>query len=237
MLKKKLKEIEVFNSSIPQDKYKRYNCFYCKQKGHIIKACPIKIKDEAEHVQNCSVKTTEGNKEAINPTHSKFTLDKSMILCFRSKEYGHFANRCPPKKQEQPKVSINVIAEILGLTRDDGEEIKKCYMTYLDIFTSYSKTARAPWVFTKVEEDSESLMSYQWNIGKTCAPVDVQKGNEKQEHFGIKLEDEEDCKNQQSTYYAKEQDKNKVYTRPSTSRISDKEGSYESTSDDYFNII
>nr|GFA68319.1 ARID DNA-binding domain-containing protein [Tanacetum cinerariifolium] len=441
MLKKKLEEIEVFNSSFPQDKYKTYNCFYCKQKGHIIKSCPIKIKDEAEHVQNCSIKTAEGNKEAINPTHSKFTLDKSMIWCFRCKEYGHFPNRCPSKKQEQPKVNIKypkfihfktrrilkgmdqgtwddfchgylipgvhyapeitlnilsmnllqqqgfkiifegdkctleymfknqqghnldldkmrqmhnsyledyfeslnkeradkegemarfvedtnaskvhtfyefvaflnliknddiiskawdiyrerfdkvlkwfynhymkrqllgtippiihgvpihlfdlyklidcmggylsvqfgqefgVIAEILGLTKDDGEEIKKCYMNYLDVFTSYYKTARAPQVPTKVKEDSESLMSYQWNIGKTCAPLAVQKGKEKQEHFGIKLEDKEDCKNQQSTHYAKEQDKNKVYTRPSTSRISDKEGSYGSTSDDYFIII
>nr|GFA21276.1 hypothetical protein [Tanacetum cinerariifolium] len=93
---------------------------------------------------------------------------------------------------------------------------------------------RAPEDLTKVEEDSESLKPYQWNIGKTCA---VEKGKEKQEHFGIKLEKEEDCKIQKSTHYANEQDKNKGYTGPSTSRISDKEESYGSTSDVYFIII
>ncbi|GKE48528.1 hypothetical protein Tco_1479786, partial [Tanacetum coccineum] len=96
---------------------------------------------------------------------------------------------------------FGAIAEILGLTRNDGEEIKKCYMTYLDVFTSYYKTARAPEVPINVEEDSESLVSYQWNIGKTCAPIAVQKGKEKLEHFGIKLEEETFCKEQQSAYY------------------------------------
>nr|GFA71507.1 ARID DNA-binding domain-containing protein [Tanacetum cinerariifolium] len=129
---------------------------------------------------------------------------------------------------------FGALAEILGLTRSDGEEIRKCYITYLDVLISYYKTARALEDPTKVEEDSESLEPYQWNIGKTCA---VEKGKEKQEHSGIKLEEEEDCKNQQSTHYAKEQDKNKGYTGPSTSKISDKEESYGSTSDDYFIII
>ncbi|GJS19187.1 hypothetical protein Tco_0447819 [Tanacetum coccineum] len=131
---------------------------------------------------------------------------------------------------------FGAIAEILGLTRNDGEEIKKCYMTYLDVFTSYYKTARAPEVPTNVEEDSESLVSYQWNIGKTCAPIAVQKGKEKLEHFGIKLEEETFCKEQQSAYYGKDQDKYTTYKGPSTSRISDKEDSFNSTSDDYIII-
>nr|GEU74338.1 transposon TX1 uncharacterized [Tanacetum cinerariifolium] len=70
---------------------------------------------------------------------------------------------------------FGALAEILGLTRKDREDIRKFYMVYLDIFTSYYKTARAPKVPTKAEEDS-SLDSYQWNIGKTCAPLAVQKG-------------------------------------------------------------
>nr|GEW22754.1 ARID DNA-binding domain-containing protein [Tanacetum cinerariifolium] len=100
---------------------------------------------------------------------------------------------------------FSALAEILGLTRSDGEEIRKCYITYLDVFTSYYKTARAPEDPTKEEkEDSESLESYQWNGGKTCAPIVVEKGKEKLEHFGIKLEKEEDCKEQHSTYYRKD---------------------------------
>nr|GEW96037.1 ARID DNA-binding domain-containing protein [Tanacetum cinerariifolium] len=299
MLRKKLEEIKTLNSSIPQHKYRKYNCFYCKQEGHIIKFCPIKIKDEAKYAQSFS-----------DETASKFTLDKSMILCFKCKGYGHFANKCPSKKQEQPKVSIkyhefihfktrgvlkgmvqctwddfwerfnkvlkwfynhylkrqlprpipqiihgveiylfdlyklvdcmggylsvifgqefDVIAEILGLTKGDGEEIKRCYISYLDVFTSYYKTARAPQI------DSKSLVSYQWNMDRTCAPKAVQKEKEKLEHFRIKLEDETDCNIQQTTHY--EQDKDTICKRPSTSRISNKEGSYGSTNDDYIII-
>nr|GEZ74792.1 ARID DNA-binding domain-containing protein [Tanacetum cinerariifolium] len=90
---------------------------------------------------------------------------------------------------------FSALAEILGLT-GKGKDIRKCYMVYLDIFTSYYKTARAPEVPAKAEEDS-SLESYQWNIGKTCAPLAVQRGKEKLKHFGIKLEEEEVCKEQQ----------------------------------------
>ncbi|GKE08076.1 protein kinase, ATP binding site-containing protein, partial [Tanacetum coccineum] len=55
------------------------------------------------------------------------------------------------------------------------------------------KTARASKIPTKVEEDSESLVSYQWNNGKTCAPMAVQKGKKKKV-----------CKEQQPAYYGKE---------------------------------
>nr|GEX76380.1 ARID DNA-binding domain-containing protein [Tanacetum cinerariifolium] len=58
---------------------------------------------------------------------------------------------------------FGAIAEILGLTRNEGDDVKKCYMVYLDVFVSYYKTARAP-----------------------------VKGKEKVEHFDIKLEDEPD---------------------------------------------
>ncbi|GJV34050.1 ARID DNA-binding domain-containing protein [Tanacetum coccineum] len=39
---------------------------------------------------------------------------------------------------------FGAIAEILGLTRNDGDDVKKVYMVYLDVFVSYYKTARAP---------------------------------------------------------------------------------------------
>ncbi|GJY65571.1 hypothetical protein Tco_0467809 [Tanacetum coccineum] len=39
---------------------------------------------------------------------------------------------------------FGTIGEILGLSKQDGEEVKKCYIKYLDVFTSYYKTARVP---------------------------------------------------------------------------------------------
>nr|GEU37567.1 hypothetical protein [Tanacetum cinerariifolium] len=120
---------------------------------------------------------------------------------------------------------------------------------------------RAPKDPTKEEEeDSKSLESYQWNGGKTCAPIAVDKEKEKREHFGIKLEKEEYCKEQHSSYYGKDksqitcykchdlghyvfdcQRKNKnkdqsmysSYKEASTSRLSDKGDTHSITSDDF----
>nr|GEU32784.1 ARID DNA-binding domain-containing protein [Tanacetum cinerariifolium] len=87
------------------------------------------------------------------------------------------------REGEEPSVQfgqeLGALAEILGLTRSDGEEIRKCYMTSLEVFISYYKTARAPEDPIRGGEDSESLESYQWNDGKTCAPIAVEKGQGK----------------------------------------------------------
>nr|GFA19909.1 ARID DNA-binding domain-containing protein [Tanacetum cinerariifolium] len=92
---------------------------------------------------------------------------------------------------------FGAITEILGLTRNEGDDVKKCYMVYLDVFVSYYKTARAPVVPAEADVDS-SLESYQWIIGTVIAPKTSQKGKEKVEHFDIKLEDEPDCIQQQT---------------------------------------
>ena len=142
-------------------------------------------------------------------------------------------------------LQFGTLAELLGLTRSDGEEIRKCYINYLDVLISYFKTARAPEHPIKGGEDS-SLGEYQWNIGEKGAHIAVGKGKEKLEHFGIKLEEEEDIKQQQTAYYGnsqitcyrcqdfvhyafecptknegKDQIKNSSYKEPSTSKLSE----------------
>ncbi|GKB30160.1 ARID DNA-binding domain-containing protein, partial [Tanacetum coccineum] len=129
---------------------------------------------------------------------------------------------------------FGAFAKILGLTREYGEKIKGCYMNFLDTFTSYYKTARAPQIPTNVEEGSESLESYQWNKDRTGATMAVQKGKEKIEHFRIKLEEDTDCNTQQNTHY--EQDKDKSCKGPSTSMMPEEEDSHGSTSDDFYII-
>ncbi|GJY47610.1 ARID DNA-binding domain-containing protein [Tanacetum coccineum] len=71
---------------------------------------------------------------------------------------------------------FGTIGEILGLSKQDGEEIKRCYINYLDIFTSYYKTARVP-----KEEHNTIPTPNKEAVSK--------KGKEKMEHFGIELED------------------------------------------------
>ncbi|GJZ73538.1 ARID DNA-binding domain-containing protein [Tanacetum coccineum] len=154
---------------------------------------------------------------------------------------------------------FGALAEILGLTRNDGEDIRKCYMVYLDVFTSYYKTTRALEVPARADEDS-SLESYQWTFGKTSAPLASQKGKETIEHFGIKLEDEENCIEQQSAHHEeneitcyrchnfghyayqcpsklKDQGNYKSYKEPPTSRTPVKGNSSKGNSSEDLNII
>ncbi|GJT73407.1 ARID DNA-binding domain-containing protein [Tanacetum coccineum] len=499
MLKKKIEEIEVYNSSISKDKFKQYNCFYCNQKGHVAKACPIKIKDEASYMQGQTVGYEEGSrdqghfanrcptrkdmastKEPVQPNVSitypefihfktrgilkgtdygtwddfwyvsnttnkhltsninffsnlkeEFVVEKmesqrkllftygvgEVLIMNGNKDYlipgVHYApevtlnilsinllkqqgfeivyegNRCTleymfknqhgknidvdkirqrhndylddyfesldkertDRKEEEPRIvedtntpvvqtfqeyvaflnlikddnetskewdtyrdrfdrvlkwfyshylkrplpgaippiiqgvpihlfdlyklmdcmggylsvqfgqEFGALAEILGLTRSEGEDIRKCYMTYLEVFVSYYKTARAPENPMTGEEDLESLEEYQWNLGKEGASYAVEKGKERLEHFGIELEEEEECKQQQPAYHLKEaqikcykcqglghyafecQNKRKKdkdmfasYKEASTSKPTDNEDTQSSSSDDFIVI-
>ncbi|GJT63465.1 ARID DNA-binding domain-containing protein [Tanacetum coccineum] len=94
----------------------------------------------------------------------------------------------------------------------------------------------------KVEEDKDRdcLMSHQWDFGETCAPtanIAVQKGKEKLEHFGVKLEDIEDGEDNQpqpiSSHYTRSQNLQGKIIEPSTSRKSDIGDSGSNTSDDF----
>ncbi|GKA24144.1 hypothetical protein Tco_0710177 [Tanacetum coccineum] len=152
---------------------------------------------------------------------------------------------------KQDEIEFGTIGEILGLSKENGEDIKKCYIKYLDVFTSYYKTARVPQQeykailknsTRKVEEDKDRdcLMSHQWDFGETYAPtanIAVQKGKEKLEHFGVKLEDTEDGEDNQpqpiSSHYTRSQNLQGKIIEPSTSRKSDIGDSGSNTSDDF----
>ncbi|GKB96787.1 ARID DNA-binding domain-containing protein [Tanacetum coccineum] len=98
---------------------------------------------------------------------------------------------------------FGTIGEILGLSKHDGEEIKRCYINYLDIFTSYYKTTRVPkeerntipGMPTGIVEKGKGYICptfHQCDFGDNQAPnkeAVSKKGKEKMEHFGIKLED------------------------------------------------
>ncbi|GJS96808.1 ARID DNA-binding domain-containing protein [Tanacetum coccineum] len=102
-------------------------------------------------------------------------------------------------------LEFEVIAEILGLTRSDGEKIRKCYETYLGVLVSYYKTARAPPQDPiKKEDGSESLEEYDWKLEEKVATEAARKGKEKIEHFGILLEGEGEHKQSESAQKEKE---------------------------------
>nr|GEW89399.1 putative zinc finger, CCHC-type [Tanacetum cinerariifolium] len=72
-----------------------------------------------ESSQNSFKKETDSNS-------NKFTHDKSKVLCFKCKEYGHFANKCPSKKEEQSNLIEEDLEPTLLMTI--VEEAPSCFI-------------------------------------------------------------------------------------------------------------
>ncbi|GKE56659.1 ARID DNA-binding domain-containing protein [Tanacetum coccineum] len=138
--------------------------------------------------------------------------------------------------------TFDKIGEIMGLPEGFGEEIRKCYMNYLEILTSTFKTARAPSKAqtgallepAKMAEIDTGCLGthhlkngvYGANWTKTAAP----KGKEVIEHFGVKLEDTTDPTEPTQTHHLEKQQK--LYSVPSSSKIKEEHAS-DSSCDDF----
>nr|GEY34176.1 trihelix transcription factor ASIL2-like [Tanacetum cinerariifolium] len=67
---------------------------------------------------------------------------------------------------------FDMVGEIMGLSKGNGEEIRKCYMNFLEILTSHFKTARAPrqgnmdTMLEPSKRDRECLGYHQGKIGE-----------------------------------------------------------------------
>nr|GEW42635.1 ARID DNA-binding domain-containing protein [Tanacetum cinerariifolium] len=70
---------------------------------------------------------------------------------------------------------FDMVGEIIGLSKGKGEEIRKCYMNFLEILTSHFKTARAPrqgnmdTMLEPTRRDRECLGYHQGKIGEDGA--------------------------------------------------------------------
>ncbi|GKA97660.1 ARID DNA-binding domain-containing protein [Tanacetum coccineum] len=91
MLKKRMEEIEAYNHSISNNKFKEYTCFYCNQIGHVAKNCSTKAEDNKE-----------GSAYVNTIIRAKIIQNKSLVVCFKCKRIGHFANLCPTKGNQTP---------------------------------------------------------------------------------------------------------------------------------------
>nr|GEW28672.1 zinc finger, CCHC-type [Tanacetum cinerariifolium] len=62
-------------------------------------------------------------KKKPDSNSNKFTHDKSKVLCFKCKEYGHFANKCPSKKEEQSNfIEEDLEPTLLMATTEEAQE-------------------------------------------------------------------------------------------------------------------
>nr|GEV97711.1 ARID DNA-binding domain-containing protein [Tanacetum cinerariifolium] len=117
LLRNKIEQINLFNST--SRKFREYTCFYCTQKGHVAKSCPIKLGDERFYAQAGAITFRNGDEA----TRARIRKNKESVKCFKCQESGHFANTClrddteTMQKQEkettatipslpEPKVSI-----------------------------------------------------------------------------------------------------------------------------------
>ncbi|GJT72717.1 hypothetical protein Tco_1032003 [Tanacetum coccineum] len=145
----------------------------------------------------------------------------------------------------------NRFNKIMGMSRGNEEEIKKCYINYIDVLTSHFNTARAPQQGCKntfvesawkaEDKDRDCLGPHQWDFGENGAPMTrpaVLRGKKTLEHFDVKLEDTRDSQEQPILPHStKGQNLQEMYSRPSTSRMQGEEGSSTSSTCDDFTII
>ncbi|GJV16309.1 ARID DNA-binding domain-containing protein [Tanacetum coccineum] len=142
---------------------------------------------------------------------------------------------------------FDMVGEIMGLSKGNGEEIKRCYMNFLEILTSHFKTARAPrqghmdTMSEPARRDSECLGCHQWEIGEDGAqrrrPA-VLKGKGIMEHFGVQLEDTDEGPEEPTQgYYKGNQNLQRLYAEPSSSRVKKEFGSSTDNSSDDFTVI
>nr|GEV41718.1 ARID DNA-binding domain-containing protein [Tanacetum cinerariifolium] len=62
MLRNKIEQINLFNSTLSSNKFRNYACFYCTQKGHVVKSCPTKLSDERLYAQAGSTTFKHGDE-------------------------------------------------------------------------------------------------------------------------------------------------------------------------------
>ncbi|GJY10776.1 ARID DNA-binding domain-containing protein [Tanacetum coccineum] len=356
MLRRKLEEIEAFNSSIRQDKLEKNKCFYCREKGHLIRTCPKKIMDDAKSSHKYSIASLKKEKEN-NIAQPEVTLkylefihfntdgiikgtdqgswddfwylskssDKhlcSNLNMFCNIKEKFLVNNIEDQKKFlftygmgeviikpvfqaylirgvyfAPEVSLNILS--IDLLNQQGFEVVsdgdryrlECMFkestgniidlntlrqmqnsfieNYFEGLNQNQDTKKDEMARYEEDVNPSEVHTFQEFVGfliliknddVISAPLASQKGKEKIEHFGIKLEDEENCKEQQTAHYdedqitcyrchnfrhyayqclskLKNQGNYKSYKEPSTSKIPVKEKSSKGSLSEDLNII
>ncbi|GJR95219.1 ARID DNA-binding domain-containing protein [Tanacetum coccineum] len=101
MLRKKMEEIELYNSTINQpysnnilqNRHKRYKCFKCRQRGHVMKNCPVKKHDEGKQETGNTSETAKEINEGFMTTKPTVSL--------KYPEWIHFSTKCMIKGTDQ----------------------------------------------------------------------------------------------------------------------------------------
>nr|GEY16499.1 zinc finger, CCHC-type [Tanacetum cinerariifolium] len=128
MLRNKIEQINLFNSTLSSNKFRDHACFYCTQKGHVAKSCPTKLSDERLYAQAGSTTFKHGDEA----TRGRIKKNKKTIKCFKCHGTGHFANACPQddaetRKRDSSRHTIIARTKRLYETLENGPNNSKKY--------------------------------------------------------------------------------------------------------------
>ncbi|GKB45813.1 hypothetical protein Tco_0896566 [Tanacetum coccineum] len=156
--------------------------------------------------------------------------------------FNHYLNRSLPGNIPPIINEFDMVGEIKWLNpKGNGEEIRRCYMNFLEILTSHYKTARAPrqgnmdTMLGPARRDREC--HHQGEIGRDGAQwrrpaVLKEKGNI--EHFGVQLEDTNEGPEEPIQGHYKG---NQNLYAESSSRVKEEYGPSTDNSSDDFTVI
>nr|GEX49707.1 ARID DNA-binding domain-containing protein [Tanacetum cinerariifolium] len=184
MLRNKIEQINLFNSTLLSNKFREYTCFYCTQKGHVAKSCPIKLSDERLYAQAGAITFRHGDET----TRARIRKNKESVKCFKCQGSGHFANACPQddtkttQKQEketttaipslpEPKVSIKYPEFIHFRTKgiidrtdkgswDDFWYISNTSNKHMTANLKFFSNLKEEFIVEKLEEQGKFLFTY-----------------------------------------------------------------------------
>lgn len=140
---------------------------------------------------------------------------------------------------------FDMVGEITGLTKGNGEAIRYCYITYLEVLASHFKTARVPQKghcgpfsqsATEAEIDFTSLGLHHHRHGEVgTQSKEAVKGKGVLEHFGVHLEGSTQFPSQSNI--GEDKGHQKDYKISPTSSIKVKEEPLSRTTSDDFTVI
>ncbi|GJZ12529.1 ARID DNA-binding domain-containing protein [Tanacetum coccineum] len=184
MLRNKVEQINLFNSTLLSNKFRDYTCFYCTQKGHVAKSCPTKLSDERLYAQAGAITFRHGDEA----TRARIRKNKESVKCFKCQGSGHFANTCPQddtkttQKQEkettaaapslpEPKVSVKYPEFIHFRTRgiidgtdkgswDDFWYISNASNKHMTANLKFFSNLKEEFLVEKLEKQGKFLFTY-----------------------------------------------------------------------------
>nr|GEV09527.1 hypothetical protein [Tanacetum cinerariifolium] len=166
MLRKKIEEIETYNSSIHRPFIKTYRCFHCNERGHYMRNCCIKKKALLDAKRMAGVSKAVAEKEASKPVNINPNLYPTPTVSLDYHESIHLKTKCMIK----------------GTDLDHWD----------NIWVPHQDTCPIRGIPTQdVEEDDGHLRSPQNGFEEKIAPniqTTDKKNKGKLEHFGITLE-------------------------------------------------